>query len=181
MDSSLVRVSKFLSLVLRHDPGKVGLTLDAAGWTGVDELLAAAAKAGVAIDRATLERVVAENDKKRFALSDDGTRIRASQGHSVPVELGLEPRVPPERLYHGTASRFVDAIRREGLRAGSRVHVHLSVDEETARAVGQRHGKPVVLHVAAGRMHRDGNLFFRSENGVWLTAAVPPAYLGFPV
>jgi putative RNA 2'-phosphotransferase len=179
MDSSLVRVSKFLSLVLRHDPGHIGLRLDEAGWADVDELLAGAAGAGVRFDRATLERVVAENDKKRFSLSPDGTRIRASQGHSVNVALGLEPRTPPERLYHGTASRFVESIRESGLHSAARTHVHLSADEATARNVGQRHGKPVVLTIAAGRMHRDGRLFFRSENGVWLTDAVPVEYIEF--
>lgn len=179
MEKSLVRVSKFLSLVLRHDPGKIGLRLDAAGWAEVDELLSAAAAAGSPIDRETLDRVVAENDKKRFAFSADGTRIRASQGHSVGVDLGLEPRTPPEVLYHGTATRSVDSIRETGLHSASRTHVHLSGDEETARAVGQRHGRPVVLTIAAGRMHRDGHPFFRSENGVWLTAAVPPDYIGF--
>jgi putative RNA 2'-phosphotransferase len=179
MDSSRVRVSKFLSLVLRHDPGHIGLRLDEAGWADVDELLAGAAGAGVRIDRAMLERVVAENDKKRFALSPDGTRIRASQGHSVNVALGLEPQTPPEQLYHGTASRFVESIRESGLHSAARAHVHLSADEATARNVGQRHGKPVVLTIAAGRMHRDGRLFFRSENGVWLTDAVPVEYIEF--
>lgn len=179
MDSSLVRVSKFLSLVLRHDPGRIGLRLDDAGWASVDELLAAAAGAGVRLDRETLERVVAENDKKRFALSPDGTRIRASQGHSITVELGLEPQTPPEQLYHGTASRFIESIRTTGLHSAARTHVHLSADEATARNVGQRHGKPVVLTIAAGRMHRDGHAFYRSENGVWLTDVVPVEYIGF--
>jgi putative RNA 2'-phosphotransferase len=179
MHPPLVRVSKFLSLVLRHDPEKIGLTLDAAGWAEVDELIAAAARSGVDLDRETLARVVAENDKQRFALSPDGRRIRANQGHSVDVDLGLEPRTPPERLFHGTASRFVDSIRASGLHAASRAHVHLSADAETARTVGQRHGTPVVLTIAAGRMHRDGRLFFRSANGVWLTDAVPAEYIGF--
>ena len=177
MTPPLVRISKFLSLVLRHDPGKIGLALDAAGWADVDELIAAAARAGVEIDRETLARVVAENDKQRFALSPDGDRIRANQGHSVRVDLGLEPQTPPEVLYHGTAARFVDSIRASGLHAASRTHVHLSPDEDTARRVGQRHGKPVVLRVAAGRMHCDGRPFFRSENGVWLTDAVPAEYI----
>lgn len=179
MDPQLVRVSKFMSLVLRHDPGKIGLALDPNGWAAVDDLLAGAARAGVRIDREALERVVAENEKKRFALSDDGTRIRASQGHSVQVDLELEPRIPPEVLYHGTASRSIDSIRTSGLHSAKRTHVHLSADEATARSVGQRHGRPVVLTVAAGRMHRDGHPFFRSENGVWLTDAVPVQYIGF--
>lgn len=180
MDPSLVRASKFLSLVLRHKPEHIGITLDAAGWVGVDELLAAAGRSGFALDRATLERVVADNDKRRFAFSEDGARIRASQGHSVAVELGLEPQAPPEVLFHGTATRFLDSIRRGGLRPGSRTHVHLSADEATARTVGQRHGKPAVLRIDAGAMHRDGHAFVRSENGVWLTEAVPAGYISFP-
>jgi putative RNA 2'-phosphotransferase len=143
----------------------------------VDDLLAAASRAGVRIDHETLERVVAENDKRRFALTDDGARIRARQGHSVLVDLGLLPEAPPEHLYHGTAVRSVPAILAEGLHPGRRLHVHLSVDERTAEAVGRRHGRPVVLRVRAGEMHRDGVAFFRSENGVWLTAAVPRAYI----
>jgi len=180
MDPSLVRISKFLSLVLRHDPGRIGIALDEAGWVGVDELIEAARRAGVEIDRAVLERVVAENDKRRFALSPDGGRIRASQGHSVAVDLGLRPQAPPAELFHGTAARFVESIRCEGLRAGKRTHVHLSADEATARKVGQRHGSPVVLRIAAGRMHQAGHEFVRSENGVWLTAAIPVEYVAFP-
>jgi len=180
MDRSLVKTSKFLSLVLRHDPGHVGITLDDAGWVEVDVLLAAAQRAGVALDRATLERVVAENDKKRFAFSEDGARIRASQGHSVPVDLGLAPQEPPEVLFHGTAIRNLESIRRDGLIPGSRTHVHLSRDEETAVTVGQRHGKPVVLRVAAGEMHRAGHELTVSENGVWLAHAVPAAFITFP-
>jgi len=179
MTSPLVRISKFLSLVLRHDPGRIGLQLDAAGWAEVDELIAAAARGGVEIDRETLARVVAGNDKQRFALTPDGIRIRANQGHSVRVDLGLEPRTPPEVLYHGTAARFVDSIRESGLHAARRTHVHLSADVETARKVGRRHGSPVVLAVAAGRMHRDGRVFYQSDNGVWLTDAVPAEYIGF--
>jgi putative RNA 2'-phosphotransferase len=125
-------------------------------------------------------RVVESNDKKRFAFSPDGSSIRASQGHSVEVDLGLAPVAPPERLFHGTATRFLDAIRAEGLRPQSRRHVHLSPDEETAVKVGQRHGKPAVLLVHAGAMHRDGHVFYRSENGVWLTTVVPVGYLKIP-
>ncbi|HBL29274.1 MAG TPA: RNA 2'-phosphotransferase [Acidobacteria bacterium] len=180
MAGDLVRLSKFLSLVLRHEPQRIGLSLDPQGWVAVDELLAAAAQAGTPLTREELERVVVTNDKKRFAFSPDGSRIRASQGHSVEVELGLPPTVPPERLFHGTATRFVDSIRAEGLRAQSRQHVHLSPDEETAVKVGQRHGKPVVLAVRAAAMHGARHAFYLSDNGVWLTAAVPPGYLEFP-
>lgn len=180
MDASLVGLSKFVSKVLRHAPESVGLRLDEAGWVDVDDLLAAAAGAGVPLDRAALERVVAENDKKRFALSPDGLRIRASQGHSVAVELGLQPVTPPDVLFHGTADRNLDSIRAQGLVPGRRTHVHLSADEATAVSVGRRHGRPVVLRVQSGEMHRAGHPFFRSENGVWLTAAVPPEHLRFP-
>jgi putative RNA 2'-phosphotransferase len=180
MDAGLVRTSKFLSKVLRHAPESVGLTLDGAGWADVDALLAAARGAGVALDRATLDRVVGENDKQRFALSADGRRIRASQGHSVRVELGLRPQAPPEVLYHGTAGRNLESIRRDGLRPGRRTHVHLSEDEEMAVAVGRRHGRPVVLRVLAGQMHAAGHTFYRSENGVWLADAVPPGHIRFP-
>ena len=180
MDARLVRTSRFVSKVLRHAPESVGLRLDEGGWVEVDDLLAAAAGAGVALDRATLERVVAENDKQRFALSPDGLRIRASQGHSVPVELGLEPREPPDVLFHGTADRNLESIRSQGLLPGRRTHVHLSADEATAVNVGRRHGRPVVLRVRAGEMHRAGHAFHRSDNGVWLTAAVPPEHIQFP-
>ena len=180
MDPALVPTSRFLSKVLRHAPESVGLTLDEAGWVDVEQLLEAARRAGVALDRATLERVVGENDKQRFALSADGRRIRASQGHSVPVELGLQPRTPPDVLFHGTADRNLESIRREGLRPGRRTHVHLSADEATAVAVGRRHGRPVVLRVLAGRMHAAGHAFYRSDNGVWLTDAVPADQLELP-
>jgi putative RNA 2'-phosphotransferase len=180
MDPRLVRLSKFLSLVLRHDPGTIGITLDPNGWVPVDELLSAAARKGKSITREQLDEVVATNDKKRFAFSEDGTRIRASQGHSVEVDLALDPVEPPEHLFHGTATRSVESIRAEGLVRQSRQHVHLSPDEETAIRVGQRHGKPVVLIVRSGQMHRDGHAFYRSDNGVWLTASVPPEYLEIP-
>jgi putative RNA 2'-phosphotransferase len=179
-DRAMVRTSKFLSKVLRHAPESVGLRLDEAGWVEVEALLAAARGAGVPLDRPTLERVVAGSDKQRFALSDDGSRIRANQGHSVPVELGLRPVEPPEILFHGTADRNLDSIRGAGLRPGSRTHVHLSADEATAVTVGRRHGRPVVLRVHAGRMHADGHAFWRSDNGVWLAAAVPAGYLELP-
>ncbi|HLL82625.1 MAG TPA: RNA 2'-phosphotransferase [Longimicrobium sp.] len=179
-DQNLVRLSKWMSLVLRHDPAKFGVVLDEAGWTRVDDLIAAAARADVPLDDATLRRAVAENDKQRFALSGDGAMIRASQGHSVQVELGLEPAEPPPILFHGTATRFLDSIRRDGLVPGSRRDVHLSADPDTATTVGARHGRPAVLRIDAARMHAGGRLFFRSANGVWLTDAVPAEYLGFP-
>lgn len=173
----LRRLSKFLSLILRHQPQTIGLTLDAAGWADVDELLQRLNQHGHPTDRAQLEAVVAQSDKQRFALSPDGQSIRANQGHSVPVELGYTPQTPPELLYHGTATRHLEAIRAEGLRRGERHHVHLSPDADTARRVGQRHGSPVVLTVRAGDLHRQGHPFFVSDNGVWLTESVPPGFL----
>ena len=144
------RLSKFLSLVLRHDPACIGLTLDAQGWADVDDLLQKANAAGVPLTRALLDEIVRTSDKQRFALSTDGTRIRANQGHSIPVDLALEPVAPPNVLYHGTVARFLPSIRRKGLRRGQRHHVHLSADRETASRVGSRRGEPVVLTVAAG-------------------------------
>ncbi len=171
------KTSKFLSLVLRHEPERIGLTLDAAGWAEVDALLTALRHHGHAITRAELEEVVATNEKKRFAFSDDGRRIRASQGHSVEVELGYAPQTPPEQLYHGTATRFVSSILAEGLIKGERQHVHLSADRDTALKVGQRHGQPALFIVNAVRMQAAGHAFFRSENGVWLTEHVPVEFL----
>ena len=180
MPPSDTKSSKFLSLLLRHDPAKAGLTLDAAGWVDVDALLSAVNRAGIPLNLTTLQRVVAENDKQRFAFSEDGTKIRANQGHSIQVELGLQPIIPPALLYHGTAMRFVDAIRQEGLHPMSRRHVHLSTDPDTALNVGLRHGTPIVLEVHAERMHATGHIFFRSDNGVWLTERVPVEFLTFP-
>lgn len=174
------QLSKFLSLVLRHQPQTIGLTLDEAGWAEVDELLERLSQHGHPTDRAQLEALVAGSDKQRFAFSSDGQRIRANHGHSVPVELGYTPQPPPEQLFHGTATRHLEAIRAEGLQRGSRHHVHLSPDADTARRVGQRHGSPVVLTVLAGDMHRQGHAFFVSDNGVWLTESVPPQFLREP-
>jgi putative RNA 2'-phosphotransferase len=178
--ADIVTISKFLSLILRHNPGEIGLTLDSQGWALIDDLLEKANAHGKRISRQVLDRVVAENDKKRFAISDDGQRIRASQGHSLEINLALSPQEPPEFLFHGTASRFVDSILQTGLNAGNRQHVHLSLDQATAVKVGQRHGKPVVLTVRAGEMARSGFKFFLSDNGVWLTDSVPPAFISLP-
>jgi putative RNA 2'-phosphotransferase len=174
---NLIKESKFLALVLRHDPGKIGIVLDAAGWVNVDTLLAALHRRGRELTRAQLDQVVAENDKKRYEYDGSGTRIRASQGHSVDVDLGYAPAEPPATLYHGTATATLDAIFREGLSSGRRHHVHLSSDPETATKVGARHGKPAVLTVDAVRMQADGHVFYRSTNGVWLTDHVAPTYL----
>ncbi|MFI6820429.1 RNA 2'-phosphotransferase [Micromonospora sp. NPDC050187] len=175
----LVRVSKRVSLALRHRPDRFGLTPDGGGWVPVGDVLT-----GLAIDRATLEAVVADNDKQRFAVergADGVERIRASQGHSIPVDLDLTPAVPPDLLYHGTSQGALDSIMATGLHRGDRHHVHLSADVPTARRVGARRGGAVVvLTVDAAAMTGDGHLFYRSANGVWLVDAVPPAYLTGP-
>lgn len=180
MNDRIVRASKFMSLVLRHQPEKIGLTLDAQGWAVVADLVACSQRGGTRLSVELIQEVVATNDKKRFVLSEDGKRIRAAQGHSIEVDLALAPIEPPEFLYHGTATRFLESIQREGLIRGSRHHVHLSKDRETATSVGQRHGKPVVMTVLAGEMWKAGIPFYCSENGVWLTEQVPPQYLIFP-
>lgn len=177
MDRQLLKISKYLSLILRHRPDKIGLTLDAQGWADVDELLLKANQHGMAVTRPLLDEVVEHNDKQRFAFNVDGTRIRANQGHSIKIDLGLEPIAPPARLYHGTAARFLDSIQQQGLLRGKRDFVHLSPDEATARKVGARHGEPVVLTVDAGQMQADGFTFYRAANGVWLTLYVPREYL----
>ncbi len=171
--------SKFLSLILRHKPDEIGLKLDAQGWADVDELLRHLKKAGRRLSREELVLIVESNDKKRFTLSEDGQSIRAAQGHSIEVDLNLEPRQPPPELYHGTATANLDAIFSTGLRPGRRNQVHLSHDQATAVKVGQRHGKPTVLRVDSAGMYAAGYVFFQADNGVWLTDSVPPDYLGF--
>ncbi|MDX1972606.1 MAG: RNA 2'-phosphotransferase [Candidatus Sumerlaeia bacterium] len=171
------RVSKLLSLVLRHDPKKLGLTLDPNGWVPVEELLMQLAKKGYRLSREQLEHLVATNDKQRFGYNQDRTRIRANQGHSVEVELDLAPSVPPAILYHGTAMKNRGIIESEGLKKMKRQHVHLSSDWETAVKVGSRHGKPIVFVVDTQAMATTGALFYRSENGVWLVESVPPQFL----
>jgi len=173
----VVRVSKRLSYVLRHRPESVGLCLDDAGWVPVDDLLAALSGAGLPLTREQLDAVVATNDKRRFAYDESLCRIRASQGHSVGVDLGYAAQRPPAVLFHGTADRSVCSVLTEGLRPGRRHAVHLSADVATARAVGARHGRPVVLRVDAAGMVAEGATFTRSANGVWLTDAVPARHL----
>lgn len=177
MSADPVQLSKFLSFVLRHKPDAISLTLDSQGWVSIDELIEKGNAAGTQFGREDLLHVVATSDKKRFSVSADGLRIRAAQGHSVTVALGLSPQEPPPVLYHGTATRFVDSILSEGLKPQDRQHVHLSIDEATARRVGQRHGKPVILKIEALRMHAKGFKFFLADNGVWLTDQVPPEFL----
>jgi putative RNA 2'-phosphotransferase len=175
MSEELSRVSRFLSYVLRHHPEAVGVTLDDAGWVDVDSLLAALARHGRAVDRDLLDRVVAGTDKQRFEVV--GGRIRAAQGHSVAVDLRLDPVEPPAVLYHGTVDRFLASILAQGLRPGRRRHVHLSPDAGTAAAVAARRGRPVILTVDAAALHRAGHPFYRAANGVWLTPHVPPDHL----
>jgi putative RNA 2'-phosphotransferase len=171
----LVRTSKFLSYVLRHRPDAVGIELADGGWVEIETLLAALADHGRPVARATLDRIVAGTDKRRLQV--DGDRIRAAQGHTVPVDLGLAPVVPPSVLFHGTVEGFLAPIRAEGLTPQARTHVHLSADRHTATAVGARRGKPVILTVDAAGMHGAGHNFYRAANGVWLTALVPPQWI----
>ena len=177
MQSGLIRVSKYLAKYLRHAPHELGLTLQPGGWVSVDDLLEATRSHGFPISYDELVESVETNDKRRFSFDETGDLIRANQGHSVEVDLHLEAKEPPEILYHGTVERFLMSIMEEGLNKGRRHHVHLSKDVETARKVGARRGKPVVLRIESGRMYRDGHTFYLSSNGVWLTDAVPPEYL----
>ena len=177
-DKEKTRISKLISLVLRHHPEAAGITVDPqGGWAEVSALIRGLRQKGFPVTEALLEEIVAEDEKQRYSFDETHTRIRANQGHSFPVELGLTPLTPPEFLWHGTATRFLDSILREGLCKMQRQHVHLSPDPETAAKVGARHGKAIVLRVRALDMHRDEYVFFRSENGVWLTEHVPPDYL----
>jgi putative RNA 2'-phosphotransferase len=169
--------SKFLSLLLRHQAAEFGLTLNEAGWAEVSQLLQVCSASGHAMSHAELAEVVGTNDKQRFALSEDGARIRASQGHSINVSLGYEPIAPPAVLLHGTIAAAAIAIRTHGLLPGKRQHVHLSETISVATQVGARRGAPVILQVDAARMHQDGELFYRSDNGVWLALHVPAQYI----
>ena len=176
----LIKTSKYLSRHLRHQPERLGLTLEPGGWVRVDALLRACSEQGFALSRDDLHEVVERNDKRRFAFDDAGMRIRANQGHTVPIDLALEPARPPATLFHGTSRHNLDSIVRTGLKSMGRHHVHLSEDRGTATRVGARHGKPVVLRVAARRMVQDGFVFHVTANGVWLVTEVPAAYLTVP-
>jgi putative RNA 2'-phosphotransferase len=185
-DRDLTRLSRFLSLVLRHKPEEIGITLDPQGWVRVGDLLGAMKAVGRPLTRQTLEQIVSSDQKGRYVIeraghSGEGDRIRACQGHSVAVDLGLVAAEPPEFLFHGTVRKYLKAIAQEGLIKGKRQYVHLSPDPETATQVGSRRGEAVVLMVQARRMHADGgHAFYRSTNGVWLTDGVPPRYLIYP-
>lgn len=170
-------LSKFLSLILRHKPETVGITLDENGWADVGELLQKINKGGRTIDFETLEKIVRENDKQRFSFNDDKTKIRANQGHSIQVDVELEKKIPPEFLYHGTIERNSNSIETNGILKGSRLYVHLSADIETAQKVAtRRKGSPIIYKISALAMHEDGYIFYQSKNGVWLTEFVPPKY-----
>jgi putative RNA 2'-phosphotransferase len=177
MSDNLTSASKFLAYVLRHDPAAIGLSLGEGGWVRIDALLAGAARHGRRLDAAMIDRVLNAPGKQRFETRDG--LIRAAQGHSVPVDLGLEPRQPPTVLYHGTVARFLDSIFADGLRPGARTHVHLSASTETAVTVGARRGRPVVLLIDSAAMSADSYEFFQAANGVWLTRHVPPAFISF--
>lgn len=173
-----IKVGKFISYVLRHHPEEIGITLDKSGYADTRELIEGVAKRFEGFDMESLERIVRENNKQRFAFNSDKTKIRASQGHSLKnIDLGLSPVSPPKRLFHGTAERFLPAILQEGLKPMSRQHVHLSADFDTAVKVGTRHGRPVVLIIDSEKMSDDGYTFFLSENKVWLTDCIPPQYI----
>lgn len=173
---SLKNTSKYLSLILRHRPEIIGITLDEHGWAEVDELIYGVSRTHP-LTMETLEQIVREDEKQRYSFNEDKTLIRANQGHSIPVDVDLEEVEPPEVLYHGTGQKSTASIDKQGLLRMSRLYVHLSADYDTARKAGQRHGKPAVYRVHSGEMHTDGFQFYRSVNGVWLTKAVPPRYL----
>ncbi|HEX8175528.1 MAG TPA: RNA 2'-phosphotransferase [Pyrinomonadaceae bacterium] len=178
MDNTrMVKVSKYLSKHLRHQPERLGLVLEPGGWVRVDELLAACRAHNFPVKRAELDEVVARNDKQRFSFDASREMIRANQGHTIEVDLQLEAKAPPPLLYHGTGSRSVESILKDGLSKMARHHVHLSRDVETAARVGARHGRPTVFEVNAAAMHGDGHEFYVSANGVWLVESVPPKYL----
>ena len=174
------KLSKFLSLILRHKPETIGITLDPHGWADAEELILKVNQTGrYALDRALLEEIVRTDNKQRYSFNEDHSRIRANQGHSVQVDVELEDKIPPDILYHGTGEKSVASILQQGLKPQSRLYVHLSPTPEVARQVGSRHGKPVVFRVDAGKMSADGTPFYLSKNGVWLVKEVPPQYLSF--
>lgn len=177
MITDKIKISKFLSLVLRHKPETIDLALDENGWANTDLLIQGMLKSNYSVDINILKSIVKSSDKQRFKFSDDFSKIRANQGHSINVDLKLKPELPPAILFHGTANKNLDSIKRNGLLKKNRHHVHLSSDTETAEKVGMRYGKPIVLHIAAGKMNTDGIKFYLSENGVWLTEKVDTKYI----
>lgn len=174
------RMSKFLSLILRHKPETVGVELDKNGWTEVETLLIKLNESGTKLDQSELAYLVNTSDKKRFAISECGKKIRANQGHSIKIDLAYDPAEPPEFLFHGTPLKVLSRIRANGLSKMKRHHVHMNAAPEPCIAVAQRYGKPVILKIHAARMHASGFAFFVSANQVWLTEKVPPEYIDFP-
>ena len=170
------QTSKFISLILRHKPEVIGIALDEHGWADVDELIRGVSRTHN-LDRALLEEIVRTDEKGRYSFNENGTKIRANQGHSIAVDVQLKEEVPPEILWHGSAEKYESSIDLEGLKPQTRLYVHLSSDEETAKKVGSRHGKPVIYQVKSGQMYRDGYVFYLSENHIWLTKQVPASYL----
>lgn len=178
MKDELQKTSRFLSLILRHKPEVVGITLDGKGWADVSELITGVNRDGkYFLDMETLEKIVRDDEKKRYSFSADRKKIRANQGHSIKVDVELKKSPPPEFLWHGTAEKYVDSINKEGLRPKSRLYVHLSADVETAEKVGSRHGKPVIYRISSGEMYRQGYDFYLSENGVWLADFIPTGFM----
>ena len=177
MEKQLKHISKFMSLVLRHKPEEIGLQLDEQGWASINELIARMNTKGFHVTAEIIKEVVVTNDKKRFAFNEDKTLIRASQGHSIEVDLNLQEMIPPDILYHGTTHKYLESILKDGLKSQSRQHVHLSATTETAQAVGGRHGKPVILLINAKSMCEAGLKFYLSDNKVWLADAVPAQYI----
>ncbi|MGH1518522.1 RNA 2'-phosphotransferase [Chryseobacterium sp. JK1] len=171
------KISKFLSLILRHQPEVIGLKLDENGWADVQELMEKSARKRMNFSTEELDEVVETNNKKRFAFNEEKTMIRASQGHSIDIDLALEALQPPDFLYHGTAEANISSILEKGIERRTRQHVHLSADKETATKVGMRHGKPIILTIRTGEMHEKGISFYRSANGVWLTDFVDSKYI----
>ena len=174
---NIEKLSKFISLILRHKPEEIGITLDEHGWAKVEDLINGINKSGRHIDMNVLEEIVKTDSKQRYSFNEDKTKIRANQGHSIQVDLELKKLAPPNILYHGTATKSLEGIKSQGIKSMSRQYVHLSKDFETAKQVGSRHGKPVILIIDAKRMYEDGIKFYLSENGVWLTEYVDPKYI----
>ena len=176
--STLIQTSKFISLILRHKPETIGISLDEHGWADVQELMEGINASGkYHLNMEMLEEIVSTDDKQRYSFNDDHTLIRANQGHSISVDVELEEQIPPEVLYHGTGEKYSASIDQQGLLPKSRLYVHLSADIETARKVGARHGRPIIYAVDCRQMTKDGFKFFLSKNQVWLTRSVPPVYL----
>lgn len=172
-----IKLEKSLSFLLRHSPETLQLQMDPEGWVDTEALVKAVKFKEPRFELKALQKIVRDSQKQRFSFSEDGSKIRANQGHSVKIDLKLSPTTPPELLYHGTVERFLDSIMQDGLKKGDRQHVHLSLDLETAQKVGQRRGKPIILTLNARKMHEEGHLFYVSDNGVWLTEQVPPQHL----